>query len=180
MSLNRVIGRGNALPWRLPEDFKWFKQLTTGHFVVLGRRTFESIGRPLPGRTNIIITRDPQRFARELLLDAERLAGASVRLDAPGEAAFAQIAPGHIWLVSDLDRLAAAYETASPERRLFIAGGAQIYARLLPRCSELFLTLVLREVEGDAFFPEFEAAFTLAGIPLRTADFEVRHYRRAL
>ncbi|NDA69217.1 MAG: dihydrofolate reductase, partial [Verrucomicrobia bacterium] len=50
MSLNRVIGDGNKIPWHLPEDFKWFKQTTLGHVLVMGRKTFESIGRPLPGR----------------------------------------------------------------------------------------------------------------------------------
>src|ERR1043166_2407738 len=57
MSLNRVIGAGNNIPWRLPEDFKWFKKLTTGHIVVMGRKTFESIGKPLPNRITIVLTR---------------------------------------------------------------------------------------------------------------------------
>ena len=57
MSLNRVIGRGNRIPWHLPEDFKWFKQVTMGHVLVMGRKTFESIGRPLPGRDTIVLTR---------------------------------------------------------------------------------------------------------------------------
>src|ERR1043165_5862062 len=57
MSLNRVIGAGNKIPWHLPEDFKWFKKMTTGHVIVMGRKTFESIGKPLPNRTTIILTR---------------------------------------------------------------------------------------------------------------------------
>lgn len=57
MSLNRVIGRANTIPWHLPEDFNWFKQTTTGHIVVMGRKTFESIGRPLPNRETIILSR---------------------------------------------------------------------------------------------------------------------------
>jgi len=57
MSLNRVIGQGNRIPWHLPEDFKWFKRLTTGHTLVMGRKTFESIGRPLPNRTTIVLSR---------------------------------------------------------------------------------------------------------------------------
>src|SRR5215472_12379619 len=57
MSLNRVIGRGNAIPWHLPEDFKWFKKMTTGNVVVMGRKTFQSIGKPLPNRTTIVLTR---------------------------------------------------------------------------------------------------------------------------
>jgi dihydrofolate reductase len=57
MSENRVIGRGSQIPWHLPEDFKWFKQMTTGHVLVMGRKTFESIGRPLPNRTTIVLSR---------------------------------------------------------------------------------------------------------------------------
>lgn len=57
MSLNRVIGNGNKIPWHLPEDFKWFKQVTMGQVLVMGRKTFESIGRPLPGRETIVLTR---------------------------------------------------------------------------------------------------------------------------
>src|SRR6266508_4498929 len=57
MSLNRVIGAGNKIPWHLPEDFKWFKKLTTGHVVVMGRKTFESIGKPLPNRETIVLSR---------------------------------------------------------------------------------------------------------------------------
>ncbi len=59
MAKNRVIGRNNALPWQLPPDLKRFKQLTMGHHIVMGRKTYESIGRPLPGRTSVIITRQP-------------------------------------------------------------------------------------------------------------------------
>ena len=57
MSLNRVIGNGNKIPWHLPEDFKWFKQMTTGHILIMGRKTYESIGRPLPNRTTLVLTR---------------------------------------------------------------------------------------------------------------------------
>jgi dihydrofolate reductase len=57
MSENRVIGQGNRIPWHLPEDFKWFKQMTTGHVVVMGRKTFESIGKPLPNRETIVLSR---------------------------------------------------------------------------------------------------------------------------
>lgn len=57
MSLNRVIGQGDKIPWHLPEDFKWFKKMTTGQIVVMGRKTFESMGRPLPNRKTIVLTR---------------------------------------------------------------------------------------------------------------------------
>ena len=60
MSLNRVIGAENRIPWHLPEDFKWFKKMTTGQVIVMGRKTFESIGKPLPNRTTIVLTRSPE------------------------------------------------------------------------------------------------------------------------
>ena len=59
MSLNRAIGNGNTIPWHLPEDFKWFKETTMGHVLAMGRKTFESIGRPLPGRETVVLTRNP-------------------------------------------------------------------------------------------------------------------------
>jgi dihydrofolate reductase len=62
MALNRVIGANNRLPWHLPEDFKWFKQLTTGHVLVMGRKTFESIGKPLPNRTTLVLSRSAAAF----------------------------------------------------------------------------------------------------------------------
>ena len=65
MSLNRVIGSDNKIPWHLPEDFRWFKKLTMGHFVLMGRKTFESLGRPLPNRTKIVVTRTPRRLASD-------------------------------------------------------------------------------------------------------------------
>lgn len=177
MSLNRVIGRDNQIPWRLPEDFRWFKKLTQGHFVLMGRKTFESLGRPLPNRTNIVITRRPRTLARN-----ERFAPALVgnwrpRLGRPFQLAFDRLTDRDVWLVRDVDRLAAAYAQARPQRELFVIGGAQIYRRLLPRCTDLFLTVVFREVEGDAEFPLFEDDFTQIDVPLRTAGFEVRHYR---
>ena len=60
MSLNRVIGRAGNLPWHLPEEFRWFKQTTSGQAVLMGRKTFDSLGRPLPNRTNIVVTREGQ------------------------------------------------------------------------------------------------------------------------
>src|SRR5947208_4580081 len=63
MSLNRVIGHGNRIPWHLPEDFKWFKKMTTGQVIVMGRKTFESIGKPLPNRITVVLTRSQAPIA---------------------------------------------------------------------------------------------------------------------
>ncbi len=74
MSLNRVIGAGNRLPWHLPEDFKWFKKMTTGQVIVMGRKTFESIGKPLPNRVTVVLTRSSAPIPGvEMLADLSRL-----------------------------------------------------------------------------------------------------------
>jgi dihydrofolate reductase len=144
MSLNRVIGRGGRIPWHLPEDFKWFKQLTLGHMLVMGRKTFESIGRPLPGRETIVLSRGG--FAH----------------------------PG-VRTAASLDTLPLA---AADSRTLFICGGAEIYRQALPRCSDLYLTLVKREIpDGDAFFPPFEDQFELVEKLRDTPEFTILHYR---
>ena len=145
MSLNRVIGAGNKIPWHLPEDFKWFKQLTTGNVVVMGRKTFESIGKPLPNRETIILSR--WQFAY----------------------------PG-VRTVSDLSQIDVVHEA----REVFICGGAQVYAQALPLCSDLYLTLVKREVEGDAFFPAFEDRFELAEEIRDTPDFKILRYMQKI
>ena len=145
MSLNRVIGAGDKIPWHLPEDFKWFKQLTTGHVLVMGRKTFESIGKPLPNRETIVLSRG----------------------------AFSH--PG-VRVIHNLDELG----PLAAGRDVFIAGGAQVYAQALPLCSDLYLTLVKREVAGDAFFPSFEDRFELAEEIRDTPEFKILHYRKRL
>ena len=178
MSLNRVIGANGAIPWHLPEDFKWFKRLTLGHFVLMGRKTFDSIGRPLPNRTNIIVTRHPRRLSREQRFQPAFIGNWRPRLSRSYQLGLERMTERDLWLVRDVEKLVDAYERTRPQRELFVVGGAQIYERLLPRCTDVFLTVVFREVEGDAFFPEFEHDFELVDVPLKTADFEVRHYRR--
>ena len=144
MSLNRVIGAGNKIPWHLPEDFKWFKATTTGHVIVMGRKTFESIGKPLPNRTTIVLSRSAWSH------------------------------PG-VTTIHDLRELPALVA----DRQVFICGGAQIYEQTLPLCSDLFLTLVKREVTGgDAFFPPFEDTFELVEEIRDTEEFKILHYRR--
>jgi len=143
MSLNRVIGNGNRIPWHLPEDFKWFKATTTGHIVVMGRKTFESIGKPLPNRETIVLSRSDFSY------------------------------PG-VKTIRSLDELSA----LPTSHEIFICGGAQIYQQALPLCSELLLTLVNREVEGDAFFPKFEDQFQLAETIRDTPEFKILRYRR--
>jgi dihydrofolate reductase len=178
MSQNRVIGADGKIPWHLPEDFRWFKKLTTGHFVLMGRKTFDSLPQPLPNRTNIVLTRRPRALARDPRFAPAFIGNWRPRLARSYQLGLARMTERDVWLVRDVEKLARAHAEVRPQRELFVAGGAQIYRRLLPRCTDLYLTLVFREVDGDAWFPPFEEDFTLADIPLRTPDFEVRHYQR--
>ncbi len=143
MSCNRVIGYQGKIPWHLPEDFKWFKRCTTGQAVLMGRKTFESLGKPLPNRTNLVVSRQG---------------------DFPG-----------VEMIRDLSTFD---PQAYAPREVWVIGGAEIYRQLLPRCGGLYLSLVNHEVEGDAFFPEFEHLFDFADEPLQTPEFTVKHYRR--
>jgi dihydrofolate reductase len=184
MSLNRVIGCGGKIPWHLPEDFNWFKRLTTGGIVLMGRKTFLSLPKPLPNRTNVVFTRGPRALARDPEMTARcgvaPLVGHwNARLRrGPAQLGFERIDGREIWLVRSVPRFLAALEKSRTPREVFVIGGAQIYERLLPLCSNLYLTVVPRIVEGDAFFPQFEHLFDFVEVTLKTPEFEVRHYRR--
>ena len=142
MSENRVIGLGNKIPWHLPEDFKWFKKMTTGNVIVMGRKTFESIGKPLPNRETVVLSRSAFQF------------------------------PG-VRTIADLREL----DPAREERDIFICGGAQVYGQALAYCSELYLTVVKRAADGDAFFPRFEERFEPVMEVLDNDEFKIIHYR---
>lgn len=145
MAANRVIGRNGTLPWHYPEDLKFFKRTTLGHPILMGRTTFESIGRPLPGRQNIVLSRT-----------LEPRAGITV-----------------IRHVSELPAACPGAET------IFVIGGAQVYAELLPVCDGLYLTLVKKEYEGDTFLPAFEEGFEWKETLETTEDLEFRYYERS-
>jgi len=177
MSLNRVIGRDNQIPWHLPEDFQWFKRVTTGHFVLMGRKTFASLGRPLPNRTNIVLTRTPRKLAHDPVFAPALVGNWTPRIGRSYQLSLERITERDVWLVRSLPKQLAAFDRVRPQRELLVIGGAQIYAQTLPQCTDLYLTVVFREVEGDALFPPFEEDFVQVDVPLRTADFEVRHFR---
>jgi len=141
MSLNRAIGKDNKLPWHLPEDLKWFKKLTTGNVIIMGRKTWESIGKPLPNRESIVVS----------------------RTDIPG--------------IRTVRHLAEINPNAD-QRDYFIIGGAQLFQEALPLCSDLYLTLVKREVEGDVFLGPFEDRFSLHETLHDTPAFTILHYRQ--
>ncbi len=128
---NRVIGRNNQLPWYLPNDLKYFKQVTLGKPILMGRKTFASIGKPLPGRTNIVITRD-----LEFRADGVKVAHSLEEAIALGKAQ-CEVQGGD---------------------ELMVIGGDQIYAQSLPLADRLYLTQVHAEVAGDAHFPVIDPA----------------------
>jgi dihydrofolate reductase len=123
---NGMIGRGNALPWRIKSDLKHFRALTLGKPVIVGRKTYLSIGKPLTGRTNIVVSRD-RDFA----------------------------APGIVVARSFDAALAAALGDALRRGTdiIIVAGGADIYAQAMPFAARLAITRVRKNVEGDALFP---------------------------
>lgn len=129
MAQTRVIGRDGDLPWRLSDDLKHFKQVTTGRPVVMGRATWESIGRPLPGRTNIVLSRN-ERFAPLGAVPARTM----------GEA---------LSLAEDFAR----EEDADA---VCVIGGGTIYAQALPWAQQIWLTVVEAEVQGDTVFPALD------------------------
>ncbi len=144
MAVNRVIGRAGALPWHHPEDLQFFKKTTLGHPVLMGRTTFESLGRPLPGRLNLVLSGTLPEIAG-------------------------------ITVLRRLEELPAACDGAE---RVFVIGGARLYEALLPRCEELYLTLVDEAPAGDAFMPPFESLFGPPEVLAVSPPLEFRRYRR--
>ncbi len=122
-----VIGRDGGLPWRIPADLKFFKAVTLGKPVVMGRKTFTAIGRPLPGRFNIVLTRDPS------------------------------FRPVGVTVAADIDAAMASAASAAGDGEIMVIGGAQIYAAALPLAERLYLTEVHASIAGDTCFPAFDS-----------------------
>lgn len=142
MSDNRVIGRGAEIPWRIRDDQKALRDLTMGHCLIMGRKTWDTIRRPLPGRTSIVMTRDP-----EFSVEAE-----------------------DVIVVHDFEGALEAAR-ARGETEAFVFGGEAVYALALPHAETLHLTRVHARIEGDAFFPHFdEAAWKLVEEQRHEAD----------
>jgi dihydrofolate reductase len=128
MSENRVIGVENRLPWNIPEDLKRFRKITLGHPIIMGRKTYESIGKVLPGRTNIVITRER----------LYRVEGGAVTHSLDEALEWARQSPG--------------------SGEIFIIGGAEIFRQALPKARRIYLTEVRWPFEGDTHFPDFDEA----------------------
>ncbi len=155
---NGVIGKGNHIPWHLPADFAHFKRMTMGKPLIMGRKTFESIGRPLPGRTNIVVSRQEG------------------------------YQPDGVLVISSLEAaLEHAQEIAKADRanEVMVGGGAEIYREAMPHADRMYITQVELEPDGDAYFPpiDFEqwkpgGEINVTPHPSDTASFRVRVYRR--
>jgi dihydrofolate reductase len=142
MSRNRVIGADGKIPWYISEDLKFFKRTTLGHIIVMGRKTYDSLGKPLPGRENWVLSRGAQ-------IDG-------------------------VTMLRSFD----AIQEPSDGRKLYIIGGAELYTALLPTCSELLLTHVDHEVEGDTFFPDFENNFDAGEVVQSGEGYQIRRHLR--
>ncbi len=124
-----VIGRNNELPWYLPQDLKYFKSMTLGKPIIMGRKTFESIGKPLPGRTNIVITHQ----------NAWKYAGVLVAKSIEEALEIGRQFHGEQHQLAD---------------EVMVIGGAEIYRHTLPFANRIYLTRINLDVNGDAYFPE--------------------------
>ena len=131
MSTNGVIGKDNGLPWRLPKDMKHFMSSTMGKPVIMGRKTFESMKSPLPGRTNIVLTRD-QSWSRDGVFVASDLSKAF-----------------------ELGRIAAEQDNLG---EIFVIGGSSLYEEAMPHATRLYVTQIEAVIEGDVSFPDINWA----------------------
>ncbi|PZX54798.1 dihydrofolate reductase [Algoriphagus chordae] len=126
LATNHVIGKQNDLVWRLPDDFKRFKSITSDHYILMGRKTFESLGKPLPHRTHLVITRNKDY----------------------------QVPEGHFVFENVKDAFSFCQDKEVSQ--LYVIGGGEIYCQTLPLADELVLTEVEASPEGDTYFPEFD------------------------
>ena len=129
MARNRVIGRNGDLPWQLPADLRHFKSVTMGKPIIMGRKTFESIGRPLPGRKNIVVTRRAN-FVSDGVLISNNLTAAIA--------------------------LGKAIASEDNVDEIMVIGGGEIYAKALSDAERLYLTEVHADIDGDTFFPALD------------------------
>ncbi len=125
---NGTIGKDGALPWRIPADLKWFRARTMGHHVVMGRKTWVSIGRALPGRTNVVVSRDPELAVPDDVVLVDGLGAAIDRARTGGD------------------------------DEVFVIGGGELYRAALPHADRIYLTRIHADVDGDAWFPTIDAA----------------------
>lgn len=149
MDENRLIGVNNRLPWRLPADMRHFRNLTRNHVIIMGRKTYESIGKPLSDRINIVLTQNQHYIAPGCLVthsvhEALKIAQENCNKQAPTETVDANKHNMH---------------AVSPTRHeVFVLGGGEVYRLLLPYCERVYLTIVHHQFKGDSYFPVLPSA----------------------
>lgn len=121
----RVIGKAGGMPWNIPEELKRFREITMGHPIIMGRKTHESIGKALPGRANIVISRESNYVSEGTII------------------------------VHSLDEALRLAQNQPGNDEVFVIGGGEIYRQALPLADKLYLTVIDREIEGDTFFPDY-------------------------
>lgn len=161
MNQKRLIGKAGGLPWHVPADLKHFKNTTMGHALIMGRKTYDSCGKPLPGRRNVVITRDPTKHADKANMEA--LTPTRTALD----------------FVESLDAAIELCRSRS-EEIAFIAGGSQVYAQAIAIVDEMIITHIdFPNAEGDAYFPEFnETEWETSPYPADPALRVIRYQRK--
>jgi dihydrofolate reductase len=157
LNTKRVIGKNGKIPWHIPEDLKRFKALTAGHTVLMGRKTFESIGSPLPFRRNIVVSKNNSfRIPSDVLHQNTT--------------------------VEIFHSIASALTATQPDEKVFVIGGGEIFRQLIGQADEMMLTLVDNDADGDIFFPEYERmieAHFIEESQTVCTDHTFYHYRKA-
>lgn len=152
MTEEGIIGRGNDLPWHIPEDLKHFKKTTLSNIILMGRKTFESIGKPLPGRKNFILTSDPEKIPQQVR-DQENIFIFPSFTDAAGAA-------------------------SSMAEELYIIGGASVYRDTIKYADRLYVSKVKMNYPGDVYFPEYDKSEWVLEGDEDYQDFTLEIYER--
>lgn len=154
MDENRGIGKDNRIPWHLPADLRRFKRLTMGHHLIMGRRTYQSIGRALPGRTMVILSRDPFYVPHNCPCDRCHVAG-------------------------DFTTALQLVESAG-EEEAFVIGGSEVYREALPLADRIYLTVVHTVTDSDTFFPELDESHWIVTSTSRQPADDANPYAQTL
>lgn len=149
---NYAIGKDNGMIWHLPEDLKHFKRTTMGKPILMGRKSYESLGKPLPGRPNLVISRAFQNMPND------NPSSIYLEMEADGERPDTKINEGPYLFASLEDGIKAGKDMAREmgADELFITGGGQIYAETLPYTRRLYITVLDRDYDAHVFFPKFD------------------------
>lgn len=142
---NRAIGKNNALAWHVPEDLRHFKRITTGGIIIMGRKTFESMGRALPNRTNIVITNNPNWHAKDTIICQSLTEALQYAHDA----------------LTKNKSMRTEHSSDYTDNTIFIIGGGQIFAQSVDFMDILYITHLDLDIDGDAFYPKIPKQFIL-------------------